>query len=231
MSYLGNLVNSGQATLYQIVNAVDLKGLTQARSDLRDPHLGVRARQQIIDGIAELTTELYALRAAVEDGTRHPDAILAGYELFLTSYNFRKQMTGTAVPNQVNKIMGHLGTMRKSVESGTHSRHRYKVQEPEKYGLKDVREAFKELGDVYDPNNLGNVVEALNIAYKTPRLVKKARDNFGSTWYNGAFGAFRAVRIEGNLDRLKRNPDLMRKVQDAATILRDRLEHTAPTRL
>ena len=230
MSYLSNVVDRGYATLNQIVSAVDLEGLLQAQKDVKDPKLGVRARQVIIDDIVGLTTELYALREAIEDSTRHPGAILAGYDTFLTSYNFRKKMDVTAVSNQVGKIMGHLKTMQKSVDSGKHSHRRYEVQESEKYGRGDVREAFRNLGDVYNPNNLGKVVAALNIAYKSG-LVEKARDNFGSTWYNGAFGAFRAVRIKGNLDKLKTRPDLMRKVQDAANMLRGRLEHTAPKRL
>lgn len=76
---------------------------------------------------------------------------------------------------------------------------------------------------------MGQVVDALNMAYHTPRLTEAARNNFGPRWFNAGKEVSKVKRGLTTLDELKDMfPTSVRTIQEAAVILHYRLTNMDP---
>lgn len=219
MAELSDLVQAGESSIAQIVEALDGIDFNAMASDMSDEKVGVRRKNSITREISDLTRGLYAFELAIREGTKNPDVILSGYEAFLLNYNTKgKDMNPGYVAKFAKRLGKHRGTLRRYSNSRRDTHESFHTQE-EKYTIQDVRKAFKEVGDIFDPNNLGQVVDALNMAYRTPRLTEVARDNFGPGWFNVGVTVFELKRGLTSLDELREKQSPYRRLQEAAVIL------------
>lgn len=218
MVELSDLVLAREASIAQIVEALSGVDFNAMASDILDEKVGVRRKDKIINEIADITRGLYTFELAIKEGTKHPNDILCGYESFLLNYDAKGTgMSHDYVATLAKRLGRHHGTLRRY--SGLRRDISFHAQE-EKYTIQKVRKAFESIGNIYDPDNLGQVVAALDMAYRTSKLTKAARDNFGQGWFNVGETVFKLKRGLTSLSELmeKQSP-YIRMLQEAAVLL------------
>lgn len=226
MVELSDLVRAGEASIAQIVEALNEVDFDSMISDLGDESLGVRRRNTIKQEIEAITRDLYKFEPLIRAGTKNPDDILKGYEDFL----FYWDVKGTAKDGMTIAQARHLKSHRSTLKNRKRFQdvdvdEVYETEDRKKYSISEVRSRFAELGNIADSNNFEPVLEAMAMAYRSTRAIpiRSVTEYFGPRWFD-------VRKVVSSFDRgLKtgdelREPDYSRVIiQQAAISLSYRL--------